>query len=89
MRFISNPVSSTFYISESATSEHDPAKYNPLSIETSDVGTQMMAFGILLKTVNAWGGSVQQLNQASATENTGLGQPLPGFEQFMFENIVR
>lgn len=48
-----------------------------------------MAFGILLKTVNAWGGSAQQPNQASATENSGLGQPLPGFEQFMFENIVR
>ncbi|RUS19793.1 hypothetical protein BC938DRAFT_475666 [Jimgerdemannia flammicorona] len=46
-----------------------------------------MAFGILLKTVNAWGGSAQQ--PSTSTEPSGVGQPLPGFEQFMFESIVR
>ncbi|RUO96313.1 armadillo-type protein [Jimgerdemannia flammicorona] len=55
--------------------------------DTSETVTQKMAFGILLKTVNAWGGSAQQ--PSTSTEPSGVGQPLPGFEQFMFESIVR
>lgn len=44
------------------------------------------AFNILSKTLVLWGGPIQ-----SSTNNTSTnsGRPLPGFEQFMYDHILR
>ena len=45
-----------------------------------------MAFNILSKTLILWGGPIQ-----SSANNTSVdsGRSLPGFEQFMYEHILR
>ncbi|CAB4426788.1 unnamed protein product [Rhizophagus irregularis] len=54
--------------------------------DPADVPSARTAFNILSKTLVLWGGPIQ-----SSTNNTSTnsGRPLPGFEQFMYDHILR
>ncbi|CAG8571231.1 11366_t:CDS:10 [Funneliformis mosseae] len=49
-----------------------------------DLPSARTAFSILLKTVTLWGSPIQ-----TSTNNVDSGRSLPGFEQFMYEHILR
>ena len=50
-----------------------------------DMPSAKMAFNILSKTLTLWGGPTQSSNGTSVDP----GRSLPGFEQFMYEHILR
>ncbi|KAF9425612.1 pre-tRNA nuclear export protein [Entomortierella beljakovae] len=64
--------------------------------DMTDVPVSRMAFGILLKAVNSWGGQGESAgaNGASAANGNPSGNgegklEAPGFYQFMYEHILR
>jgi exportin-T len=52
-----------------------------------DVPSARIAFNILSKTLILWGGPIQ--SSTNNTTSVDSGRSLPGFEQFMYEHILR
>lgn len=64
------------------------------SADSSDPPTQKMSFSILLKMVNAWMGpsAISQQNGLNTSGDEGPGRPmapLPGFDQFVYNSVIR
>ncbi|OZJ05156.1 hypothetical protein BZG36_02232 [Bifiguratus adelaidae] len=55
--------------------------------DTSAPTVEKMAFGLLLRMVNAWGVKAPKVN--GTVDATPTASPVPGFESFMYEHVLR